>query len=193
MSWSLGEKAFIAQLPLGICNVFFALRDFFFLSLALGGHVDGALVDDGCVEIERRVLRQPGCDLFNEAHFAHARQPFDNRNVFVENRLHSGVDAHLNRCRGLLFDADLLAQCANLDDNALQYPHIDYGRIAKMFIALRITCQRNRLCRRVPVVKRMPKLFRQERHNRRQQPQRGFEDADQSRERSSCLFLICAL
>ena len=46
-------------------------------------------------------------------------------------------------------------------------------------IRQRISRERDRLRRRLAVVNRVPELFGDERHERRQQPQRAFEDADQ--------------
>ena len=52
---------------------------------------------------------------------------------------------------------------------------------------LRITRQRNRLRRRIAVVERMPDFFGEERHEGREQPQRGFKDLHQRRQRGFCL------
>ena len=47
---SFGQKALVAQLALGCCQAFFILGDILCQALALGGDVDGALVDNGNVE-----------------------------------------------------------------------------------------------------------------------------------------------
>ena len=51
-----GEEAFVAQLALRGGQAFFVFGDVFGEALALGGDVDGALVDHGNVEFEGRMF-----------------------------------------------------------------------------------------------------------------------------------------
>ena len=82
----------------------------------------------------------------------------------------------------LLLDFQLGANVADADDQVLQDRHRGFGvRVHLRRIGQRIARQRNRLGRRLAIIDSMPEFLGDERHERRQQPQRAFEDADQVR------------
>ena len=83
---------------------------------------------------------------------------------------------HLYRNLHLRLNLQFRAQVAHTDNQILQDRHLSLClEIELSFIRLRISCQRNRLERRLSFVHRLPDLFRDERHHGMQQPQRGIE------------------
>src|ERR1700733_4653215 len=179
----LRRESRIVELAVGVRDDLLQPRDFLDQLLALGCNIDLAFKDHRHIKLRRRMPRKPLGYLMNKSHLAHTSQTLYDCEVFINNSFQPRINADLNRYQSLLFDADLLPQRTDLNDQFLQERHsVQSVLVDRRVIGLREPRQRNRLRRWIAVIHRMPDFLGQERHEWRQQPERCLKDTHERSE-----------
>src|SRR5215813_691945 len=189
---SVREESRLRKLFRSVVQLFFHPRQIFVKPLALGAHINLALVND--LHIEPRRAARAGSirqRLLHQRHRLHVGHAFQRSPLALNELAYFMLSVNFKRQLLSRLDLQLRADIAHRHDQVLQDCHLRFRRYVYLRrMANRIRRQRNRRPWRITVVHRMPYLFRNERHERRQHSQCSLEDADQVAVSRACLLAI---